>query len=140
VFSIDALQARLCKLLDSTSILRVHRSNRHCLRANNFKQVAPVKSLHRGLHRVIDLTRYKSDFASYSTVRPYFFFHFDSAFLPVSPTSGSRISCRVSRSGKITFNTCFAVYKIHFRRARSSIYIPSYIYRRTHPVPFQLQS
>jgi hypothetical protein len=32
-------------------------------------------------------------------------------------------SCRVSRSGKITFNTCFAVYKIHFRRARSTIYI-----------------
>jgi hypothetical protein len=40
----------------------------------------------------------------------------------------SKISSRVSRSGKITFNTCFAVYRIHFWRARSPIYNP-YIYQ-----------
>jgi hypothetical protein len=39
---------------------------------------------------------------------------------------------RVSRSGKITFNSCFAVYRIHFRRARRSIYI-YYIYLPTRP-------
>jgi hypothetical protein len=39
------------------------------------------------------------------------------------------ISCRVSRSGKLTFNTCFAIYRIHLRRARIyyiySLYIQS---------------
>jgi hypothetical protein len=35
---------------------------------------------------------------------------------------------RISRSRKITFNTSFAVYRIHFRHARKSIYNP-YIYQ-----------
>jgi hypothetical protein len=49
--------------------------------------------------------------------------------IDTSRVSESRISCRVSRSGKITFNTCFAVYRFHRRRARRSIYI-LYIYQR----------
>jgi hypothetical protein len=136
LLSIDVLQARLCKLLDSTLHLR---RARRSIYNKLFASRDRLKSL---LTRVLPYTGFT--FAAPESIYIYIYIsHQDQQIFFLSVPLSQHISLskshrarlnpsrttpvssikarRVSRSRKITFNTCFAVYRIHSRHAQTSV-------------------
>jgi hypothetical protein len=111
-------QARFDTRIDSLYILYIYTiaPNRIRLHVDIFWLIRVSRSRKSILTRVLPYTKFTFD-------TPEVLLYIYNIYISNQVREYIRLqSRRFSRSGKITFNTCFTVYRIHFRRARLQVF------------------